>query len=346
MRDIAQQAGVAVTTVSSALHNTGRVSPDLKQRIHDIASQMGYRPKLAARLLRASKTGRLALIMIVGANKGATVISQSGSHGPIIAEFVSACSRMKVGFEIEYLESGKDQVAPECFTGGQADGALICGQVNSPKLAKWFKDNAKQYPCVYLDHVGEYNVWNNTGLGIYNAVQHLAALGHRQFAYLGVDSNYPVHRSGIDEFKRAVADFQLDDQQGQWIKLISKQSGHNREQWIDEQLVNAQSLLTGQNRPTAVIGQGVPDARCMVYAAMEKGLSVPRDLSIITYGMAADAMKSPPCLHCVEPDFSTMVQSALNMLRARLAGEAVAEKSVMVLPQLVERRSVAAVCED
>jgi DNA-binding LacI/PurR family transcriptional regulator len=150
-----------------------------------------------------------------------------------------------------------------------------------------------------------------------------------------------VHRSGIDGFNRAVKDFQLDDQQGQWMKLISKFDGHNRARWIEQQLLNAQSLLADDKRPTAVLAQGVPDARCMVYAAMQQGLRVPQDLSIITYGMADDAQKSPPCLHCVEPDFSSMVQNALGMLRARLAGETVAENSVMILPRLIERNSVA-----
>lgn len=340
MRDIARQAGVAVTTVSSALHNTGRVSPDLKKRISDIASQIGYRPKLSAQLLRASKTGRLALIMVVGANRGPTVLSQSGSHGPIIAEFASACSRMKIGFEIEYLESGNDDVVPACFANGQVDGALICGNVDSPVLAKWFEDHAQQYPCVYLDRSNELNVWHDTAGGIYQAVQYMAALGHRKIAYMGIDSPYHVHLNGLKGYQRAVRDFDLDNHNGQWVKLIRREEAYDRSVWIDRQLENARQLLEGENRPTAVMAQGVPDARCMVYAAMELGLRVPKDLSVFTYGMAADAQKSPPCLHCVEPDFSMMIHSALNMLRARLAGEEIAQKNVMITPRRVERQSV------
>jgi LacI family transcriptional regulator len=341
MRHIAKQAGVAVTTVSSALHDTGRVSPDVKQRIHDIADQMGYRPKLAARLLRASRTGRLALIMIVGQGRNPSTLSQSGSHGPIIAEFAFACSRMKIGFEIEYLETGNNTIAPSCFTSGQVDGALVCGKLQDPTMAKWFSDNDKKFPCVYLDQSGEYNTWQDTESGIYHAMQHIAAMGHRKVGFLGVDSNYHVHQAGIDAFDRAVKDFKLDDANGQWRLFIRKEDAHVRSQWIDHQLINARKLLQSMDRPTAVMTQGVPDARCMVHAAMELGLRIPDDLSIVTYGMPDDAEKSPPRLHCVEPDFAAMVPAAINMLRARLAGETIVEKSLKIMPQFTERCSVA-----
>ncbi len=341
MRHIAKQAGVAVTTVSSALHDTGRVSPDVKQRIHDIADQMGYRPKLAARLLRASRTGRLAMIMVVGQGRNPSTLSQSGSHGPIIAEFAFACSRMKIGFEIEYLETGKNKVAPECFTSGQVDGALVCGKLQDPDMAKWFSENDEKFPCAHMDKVGPYNVWQDTGSGIYQAMQHLAALGHRKVGYLGVDSNYHVHQAGRDAFDRAVRDFNLDDADGKWRQFITKEDAHVRSKWIDNQLINARKLLKARNRPTAVMAQGVPDARCMVHAAMEMGLRIPDDLSIVTYGMPDDAEKSPPRLHCVEPDFAAMVPAAISMLRARLAGETIAEKSLRIQPQFTERCSVA-----
>lgn len=337
MRDIARQAGVAVTTVSSALHNTGRVSPDLKQRIADIADSMGYRPKLAARLLRASKTGRLALILLVGKDRGPTVTSQSGAYGPIIAEFVSACSRMKVGFEIEYLETGGPHIAPACFTGGQADGALLCGQVQSPQLRQWLDEHDEQYPCVHLNHQGRYNVWNNGEEGIYQAVQYLAAMGHRCLGYLGADS--PYHIPALHAFQRAIKDFKLDTGQDRWIKCISRSQVHDRASWIDSQLSNARQLVADADRPTAVIAQGVPDARCLVYAAMEQGLLIPRDISVVTYGTSSDAMKAPPLLHCIEPDSAQLVQAAVGMLRARLAGETLAQESVMIMPRLIERQS-------
>ena len=50
MSDIAVKAGVAVSTVSSALHDTGRIGEEQRQRIRDLAREMGYRPKLAAQL--------------------------------------------------------------------------------------------------------------------------------------------------------------------------------------------------------------------------------------------------------------------------------------------------------
>lgn len=55
MKDIAQAAGVSVGTVDRALHNRGRISPDVKQQILTIAKQMNYQKNFASQSLAARK---------------------------------------------------------------------------------------------------------------------------------------------------------------------------------------------------------------------------------------------------------------------------------------------------
>ena len=44
IRDVAREAGVSVTTVSHALNGKGRLNPETRERVREIADRLGYRP--------------------------------------------------------------------------------------------------------------------------------------------------------------------------------------------------------------------------------------------------------------------------------------------------------------
>ncbi|MGN8026233.1 LacI family DNA-binding transcriptional regulator [Microbacterium sp. 22242] len=61
LQDIADRLGVSRSTVSFAITGRGRVSEDMRRRVHAIASELGYRPNATARNLRGARTGMIAL---------------------------------------------------------------------------------------------------------------------------------------------------------------------------------------------------------------------------------------------------------------------------------------------
>src|SRR5947208_229529 len=62
IKDVAREADVSVTTVSHALNNKGRLNPDTRKRVRDVAERLGYKPNPAARSLVSGKTGLIAVI--------------------------------------------------------------------------------------------------------------------------------------------------------------------------------------------------------------------------------------------------------------------------------------------
>jgi len=62
IKDVAREADVSVTTVSHALNDKGRLNPDTRQRVRDVAKRLGYKPNPAARSLVSGKTGLIAVI--------------------------------------------------------------------------------------------------------------------------------------------------------------------------------------------------------------------------------------------------------------------------------------------
>jgi DNA-binding LacI/PurR family transcriptional regulator len=62
IKDVAREAGVSVTTVSHALNDKGRLNPDTRARVREVADRLGYRPNPAARSLVSGRTGLIAVM--------------------------------------------------------------------------------------------------------------------------------------------------------------------------------------------------------------------------------------------------------------------------------------------
>ena len=64
IKDVAQAAGVSVTTVSHVLNNVSyaRVSPETKDKVRAVAEELGYEPNRLAQALRTQRTGMLGLL--------------------------------------------------------------------------------------------------------------------------------------------------------------------------------------------------------------------------------------------------------------------------------------------
>ena len=61
LQDIADRLGISRSTASFALTGRGRVSDATRQRVREVAAELGYRPNVTARSLRGSRTGIVAL---------------------------------------------------------------------------------------------------------------------------------------------------------------------------------------------------------------------------------------------------------------------------------------------
>jgi LacI family transcriptional regulator len=63
IKEIAALAGVSIGTVDRVLHNRGRVSPDTRKRVEEIARQIKYKPNLMARSLVINKKTVVAMLI-------------------------------------------------------------------------------------------------------------------------------------------------------------------------------------------------------------------------------------------------------------------------------------------
>lgn len=333
VRDIATAAGVALTTVSAALSGSGRISDTQRERIRQIAKDLGYQPKLAAQLLRARATGHIGLLL----PDTDGLPSESGHAGPILAEFVKLCEKRNIPYHIEFVPVSADChfEPPRALSGGLVDGVLVGGFI-SKELRSWLQN--EHHSWISLDEPADFSIVSSGNEGIYQAAQKLAALGHRRIAYAGGPSCYITHELGYQGFRRAVQEFQLvvDD-----ATMIREFSAGTRRSRLTDAADWAKELLAIPEPPTAVICHGSGLARGIIYHAMLSGIRIPEQLSLIAVASEGDAERSLPCLSAVQVDFSSMVEQAMDMLLRRVSGKQNEPETRWISPRLVMRDTVA-----
>jgi len=104
LHDVADEAGVAVSTASRALANPGRVSPATREHVQSVARGLGYRSTRAATALEAGRTPMLAVLVAditnphnFGLIRGAETCDDGAANGTLPSCCSAACQIKESG---------------------------------------------------------------------------------------------------------------------------------------------------------------------------------------------------------------------------------------------------------
>lgn len=333
LKSIADSAGVTVSTVSAALNNTGRISDTLRMRIEKVAVKMGYQPNLAARLLRSKRLSDIG--MIASGRTGS--ISKSGYAQPLITEFIEICHKEGLRNQIEFWDSNANPgQLPWLLSSGFVGGIIHAGFIESP-LNEWLQENP-DFPFVEIGEAYRYSVRSRIVDGIYQAVRHLMALGHRRIALAHGSTKFEIHKDVLTGFKKAVTDFGVTVKSEKWIietKMLSDRSTMN------EGLEWTLSILKEKERPTAIIGADMRLSKAIIHGALLSGLKVPDDLGVVGFGASYEAEQCFPAVSTIEHDFQRIIAESFTLLRRLMSRQKIHEPEIWCDVKFVERESVA-----
>lgn len=175
-RDVAQAAGVSVSTVSRALSRPNQVAPETRKLVIDNADLLGYRPHTTARVDARRRTGNVGLVspdlenpFFASIAKGAQ--KRANTHGWRV--FIADTDE-DAGEEFEVVSTFAQQV----------DGVVLC----SPRCTTEELATLAELTSLVLvgrEAPGIPSVTVAYDSGMRQAVTHLAALGHSRIAYIG-----------------------------------------------------------------------------------------------------------------------------------------------------------------
>ncbi|GAB2924269.1 LacI family DNA-binding transcriptional regulator [Streptomyces mayteni] len=176
IREVAQAAGVHVSTVSRTFSAPNLVNAETRERVIAAAEELGYRPNQAARALTTGRTNNLGLIVADIANP----------FFPPLIKAAQSYARVR-GYQVFVADTDEDPRVEEeliATLARQVDGVLLVSpRLSNTAIARLGADlpfavvnrRVKGLPAVLMD----------VGSGAGAAVDHLASLGHRRLVVLG-----------------------------------------------------------------------------------------------------------------------------------------------------------------
>lgn len=278
LKDVAALAQVHPSTVSRVLHSTGNtpISPETRQRILNVAKQLDYHPDQRARALRLGRSNTIGLIIPDISN-------------PFFSEIAKSIEKesYRAGYTLVVCASNEDQEKEIHFvnnlTNRGIDGLIIAPVQDSYKHLLNLKK--KDYPFVLIDRcfdeIETNAVISDNEAAAFEAMEHLARLGHRRIAFLSGRPTIYTIRKRLAGYMEAVSAFQLDNDP----ELVSG-GGFTFDQGYKE----SQKLLSLAKPPSAILISGNQITFGAIRAIVEKKLHIPGDISLIGF---TDSIMTP-----------------------------------------------------
>lgn len=329
MREVAERAGVAMSSVSRVLSGHPDVSPRMRRVVMEAARELHYQPDMLAQGLRLGKTFSVGFAVSDIAN-------------PVLAEIITGAEKRlrAAGYSLLLTNSeGNPELDIEhvgLLERRRVDG-LILSLVDEhhPDVVAALRQVA--CPIVLVDReipaglTARRAAFDHT-VGMRQAMRHLLNLGHRRFALITGGRERPARerRQAVEETLATVSDAEHEVYAGGFFVEHGRRA--------------TAQILARDPRPTAIIAGGNMLMEGALLTLKEAGVRLGRDLSFVGCDDAAVADLHEPPIAVVRRDSRAVGVAAAELLLADLepAGDGLEASHEIVLPtEFVARASCA-----
>ncbi|MBW4708380.1 LacI family DNA-binding transcriptional regulator [Roseobacter sp. YSTF-M11] len=325
MKDVARTAGVSVMTVSRAFKSDRSVSQQTREKVREIAEQMGYVFDSTAANLRSQKSGFVAVTIptIDNGNFSDTVGSLSAQLNGAGLQILLGYSNYSIEKEEELIEQLLRR-RPEAIvvTGGRHTERTrrLLGQAGIPVVEMW------DLPTDPIDHV----------VGFSNAstmemmVDHLVEQGYRRIAFVGGDTVWDTR--GADRRRGFVAGMTRHGLLDQARFIAGGKPPISMRQGAD-----AMAELLAQYPDTeAVVCVSDPAAFGATTECIRRGLAVPGDMAVAGFGGYELSAISCPTITTVDPRPADIGSQTAHLISSLLeqGGAGQASQRLEITPML------------
>jgi len=298
IKDIAKQAKVARSTVSRALNNKGRMRNATRERIRQLARELGYHPNMNAKGLTTNKTGNIGIVI----NKRHRALPESfyDFYGTIILGVEEAVE--KQGYHLIFSTTDGGPSVPRCVEERRVDGVILMGCDICKDLILSLNDTPLVLVDNHLDGVDSIAI-DNAG-GAYKAVEYLIRLGYRKIGFVAERLNDLSFKERFEGYKLALKEHGLE-YNGDLVAegLTPPDYGYA-----------AMKKLLKRGTPQAIFAANDSAAAGAIRAVKKKGLRVPRDIGVIGFDDGPTALHSVPPLTSIRVFREKMASIAAKRL--------------------------------
>jgi LacI family transcriptional regulator len=333
IKDIAEIAGVSFSTVSRCLNDSPLVSDATKQKVAQIAQEMGFEFNASARGLITSQVGTVAIVL----PEQYTRISVNVYHGMLMNSLRTSLEKLDVDLIVTYHKNhytGGNNIT-RLVTRRKIDGLIILMEDMDDQTLEFLKsrsipfvfshypptDSIKDQDVIYTDHYA----------GGKMVAEYLLLRGHRAFSLLAVDEPHL-------EFKLREEGF---------TDAIEKAGGTVHRYLCGFDFLPAKDLVTGELpgilQTSALFCMNDLMALGAMRALQDAGVSIPGEIAVVGYDDSEFGRYARPQLTTVhQPKEELAVLSCDRLfyqMEKQRTDREIKKKLISIQPVLVERES-------
>ena len=326
LAEIADQAGVSVSTVSKVLHDRSDVSAETRAKVQRLLGQHGYLAKHRPAATAAPPGGLIDFVIneldspwAVELIRGAEDVLHDAGMGLVVSSTHGRTRRAR-----QWLDS---------LATRSTRGAILVVPELTPEQHEELSRLGIPFALVMpIDEPAPGTPWvgaTNWPGGL-AATRHLIELGHRRIAIISGPERRLTSRARVDGYRSALAEADLPFdaelvRYGDFTHNLAHQ--------------HALELLALSDRPMAIFAGSDHQALGTYRAAAELGLRIPADVSVVGFDDLPFADWVTPRLTTVRTPLADMTALAARMVLRLLSGEQPETTRVEVATELVVRES-------
>ena len=328
IREIAQLAGVSIATVSRVVNGSGQVSEPTRTAVERIVRQHGYSANRSARGLSRGRTGLVGLsVLRIHPTYFSTIVSG-------VADALYEHDMRVVLCPTQHEHDHEITLLQRLMHGTTDGGILVLPDESNDQLQALM---AHGFRIVVVDprerldgQVPTVSAANLSGAD--QATSHLLELGHRRIGVITGPRGVLATEERRRGYFAALAAGGLTPSRDLVVESTFDTAGGR---------AAAAELLDLPEPPTAVFAFNDLIAVGTVQAAEERGLRVPRDLSIVGFDDTDEAERVTPHLTTVRQPLAEMGRLGVSLLTRLLENRRLEALHVELATQLIIRESTA-----
>lgn len=331
MSDVAKLAGVSPMTVSRVMNGDPNVRASTRKKVDDAVAALNYVPNQAARRLAGVRPIRIGFLY---SNPSAGYLTE------FLVGLLNQASLNNVQLVVEKCEGEQWKDMTQRLIDNGADGIILppplCDVPGLIDLIAKSGTPAVAVACGLPDQrvsavsIDDYQA-------AYAMTNHLISLGHQRIGFVIGNPNQTASARRLAGFKAAIKDRSFSASPELIVQgMFTYRSG----------LDAAESLLSLEQRPSAIFASNDDMAAATVAIAHRMGLDVPGDLTVAGFDDTALATTIWPELTTVRQPIADMAETAVKFLvrqiRAQREGAPEDPEHLLVDFSLIRRQSDAA----
>ncbi|MFB4162796.1 LacI family DNA-binding transcriptional regulator [Alteribacillus sp. JSM 102045] len=332
IKDVAQKANVAASTVSRVIANSSRISTATKERVREAMEELGYHPNFHARSLANQSTKTIGIVMPSSAK-----VAFQNPFFPEVIRGISTKAYQK-GYGL-YLSTGQTEEERfeeivQMVEGQRVDGIVLLYSRKNDLLMPYLQK--KKFPFVLIGRPYDLpeqevtHVNNDNFKAAKMVTEYLSLLGHRQIAFIGGNMEYVVTLDHMKGYKQALeqAGIKVDDS---YIVYHDELEEGGQEAIIE--------LMSLQDPPTALVVADDLMTFGVLRMLADTGVSIPDELSIVSFNNVMISELSSPPMTTVDIHIFELGSKAVDCLFEKMLEKDSEPKSVIVPHKLIKRQS-------